>query len=292
MPYINSLIPDLPKLLIAVSNQAMADVEDTAAAIAAAVLDRESRSELFGMIVKTKVGLLASTLRVEDSVYDSILDEGPSRLRDRSLSKILLSPTLLTMLAQDLEDELPESWWDAVEQLGAYRSSMVATLAPRSVTSNAASMPYSMAAGSVQNTVDDLYAGLFFSVTDPCVAYWGGTDAIVASNTGTIFLWISEEDQLVQVQLRSTSGAFAPMEGDFARVITCESTVTLDAMIARFKQTGSQIDQAGCTDGMIEVLVRQFAFGRGNRLGLELSRLSPQGEREVRFIVMFTPTIV
>jgi hypothetical protein len=63
-------------------------------------------------------------------------------------------------------------------------------------------------------------------------------------------------------------------------------------MIARFKQTGSQIDQAGCTDGMIEVLVRQFAFGRGNRLGLELSRLSPQGEREVRFIVMFTPTIV
>jgi hypothetical protein len=149
-----------------------------------------------------------------------------------------------------------------------------------------------MAAGSVQNTVDDLYAGLFFSVTDPCVAYWGGTDAIVASNTGTIFLWISEEDQLVQVQLRSTSGAFAPMEGDFARVITCESTVTLDAMIARFKQTGSQIDQAGCTDGMIEVLVRQFAFGRGNRLGLELSRLSPQGEREVRFIVMFTPTIV
>jgi hypothetical protein len=290
MAYINSLVSDLPSLLIAVSSQADANVENAAAAIVAAVLDQESRSELFGIIVETRVGLLASTLRIDDAVFDAILKEGPRRLRDSSLSRVLLCPTLLTMLAQDLENDLSESWWDEIEQLGAYRSLIVATPTQKKVAPTV-SMPYSMAAGAIRNTVDDEYAGLDFSLLDPRVANWGETDTSLASVTGTIFFWKSEEDQLVQIQLRPTSGAFAPLQGDVARVIICESTVTLDAVIARFKQTGSQAEQASCTDGRIEVDVSEFAFGRGNRIGLEVSQLSPQGERQVRFVVLFKPTV-
>lgn len=149
-------------------------------------------------------------------------------------------------------------------------------------------LPSSMAAHSRPRGPDDEFASIKIELTDPQVIH---LDSGVAkpNKAGVIYLWCSPEDQLVQIQLRSSSGAFSPTEGDSARAVVCNSSDNASNARERFVSFDSEVFESDFTDGMVNLVVRRFYFGQGKQIGLQLCRRTETGSRITQFFLIFSP---
>lgn len=218
---------------------------------------------------------------------NGILDDGLQSLSDDEISRLATNPIAL-MCMKDEAWRADGEAWEEVQTLIGEELLEIWPLSDETQKENYPEMLYSTAASPVKAALVDSFAELIFKKSDACLAIYAENSVTSSNDVGIIYVWCSEGDDTLELQLRTTSGLFAPQPGDTARVVICNSTDTPDVIESRLRDVGAAFNEKGYDDGEI-IISMTFPFGKGKQIGLELGQDSSPGSRSSRFVVLFKP---